>query len=282
MIKQTLCFCATLFVALATTISKAETANRSPFSVCYVPAGDYNVSTIHLQNVNSLLFALRPNASLTGFAAGVAGQPPNRVYGTALCFGDASSEDCRGCIDKATGGTSSLCGSRQMWYDYCVVRYSPSNFLGVADAELVAGIYNTNNPAALDRAVFNQQLVGLLSNLTAIATGSRSRLMYAAGYTYLAAGQTIHSSVQCSRDISLIDCGTCLANLTSRIQKDSIDATDVMVYSRTCIIGYQLLQPSSSIAPRVGLQWFGSSNILVAIIISTFSATLWQHALFHL
>ncbi|KAF3782343.1 Cysteine-rich repeat secretory protein 38 [Nymphaea thermarum] len=221
--KGTLCLCTILLTALAAT-----------------------------QSVNSLLLALRRNASLTGFGTAVAGQPPNRVYGTILCYGDASSEDCRGCISNATEGTDSVCESWVMWYDHCMVRYSPSNIIGVLDTEGVV-FFSTNldSPDASDPALFNTQLLTLLTNLTTTAAGNRSEMKYATGNVSVTAGQTIHAWVQCTRDISLNDCGTCLANLTSRIEMCCNEKTDVFISSGTCIIRYQVPQlPSSDANPR--------------------------------
>ncbi|XP_031472629.1 cysteine-rich repeat secretory protein 38-like [Nymphaea colorata] len=285
--KGTLGLCTILLTALAATVSRAKGAAHFPFAVCYDPTEDYKASTAYKQSVNSLLLALRRNASLTGFGTAVAGQPPNRVYGTILCYGDASSEDCRGCIYNATEGTDSVCESWVMWYDHCMVRYSPSNFIGVLDTEDVVSGTNPDSPDTSDPALFNTQLLTLLTNLTTTAAGNRSEMKYATGNISVTAGQTIHGWVQCTRDISLNDCGTCLANLTSRIQTCCNEKTDVFISSGTCIIRYQVPQlPSSDANPReknpqlpssssarIGLYWI-RNDILVAIISTISTAAL--------
>lgn len=243
--RGTLCFYVIRLAVLAATTTRVKA-----FTVCYDAAAGYNVTAAYQQNVGSLLLALRPNASLTGFAAMAVGQPPDRVYGTAICFGDASRKDCRSCIYgvSATEEMNARCKSRLIWQDYCAVRYSSSNFIGILDTEEEFTLIN-NEQAPSDPALFNQRLVMLLGNLSAIATGNQSRLMYATGDTALT-GQTIDGLVQCTRDISLDDCRTCLANLTSRIQTccNNVTRVAVIISSRTCFIRFLVPQLSSSIS----------------------------------
>ena len=94
---------------------------------------------------------LVPHASAC-YATATAGRSSSAVWGLAQCRGDVPRQDCSLCLAAAAKEVASSCrGSSdgRVFYDYCLLRYSTSNFVGLADTGYTLILLNTQNATGM-------------------------------------------------------------------------------------------------------------------------------------
>ncbi|CAK7355393.1 unnamed protein product [Dovyalis caffra] len=160
-------------------------------------------------NLNDLLLLLSAKVPPTGFGLGSIGQSQNHANGLALCRGDVSTTKCKTCITDAGKEIRDRCPDKRgaiIWYDYCLVKYSSTNFFGDIDNQNKFYLYNVQD---VDKpTVFNRKVKVLLSSLSIKAyVGTK---FYATGELDLGASKKLYGLAQCTRDLSSLDCKKCL------------------------------------------------------------------------
>ncbi|KAF3773740.1 Cysteine-rich receptor-like protein kinase 8 [Nymphaea thermarum] len=100
------------------------------------------------------------------------------------------------------------------WLDYCSLRYSNASFFRVRDDE-INYFWDTENKA--DPVRFAGLAGQLLANLSSDATAGGSGLMFATGETSFNRSIKIYGLVQCTMDLTISDCRTCLAKASGFI-----------------------------------------------------------------
>ncbi|VFR02008.1 unnamed protein product [Cuscuta campestris] len=162
-------------------------------------------------NTAKVLSVLVPAASRDGFATASSGESKSRVYGLAQCRGDVSSEDCSSCIRQASLDIRTRCPDRvdaRIWYEYCFMRYDTEDFIGVVDAgigTLYANVENVTEPEK-----FKKALGKLEEDVGKQATVPENKGL-GKGKTQLLEFVTLYALVQCTRDLSPVNCAQCLA-----------------------------------------------------------------------
>ncbi|XP_021273604.1 cysteine-rich repeat secretory protein 55 [Herrania umbratica] len=191
-------------------------------------------------NIDRLLAEVVPKTPLTGYIATSSGRGPDRVYGLAQCRGDVSSKDCSSCIQDAATQIRRLCPNQsdaRIWYDYCFLRYSKENFIGEVDTSFGIFYYNVEN--VTDPQSFNQELGALTNKIRSEAVMPKNEGL-GKGKTKLSPFVTLYALVQCTRDLSEIDCAQCLAIAVGNFPNFCENRKGCRVLYSSCYVRYEL------------------------------------------
>ncbi|KAK9733983.1 hypothetical protein RND81_04G105800 [Saponaria officinalis] len=163
-----------------------------------------------------------------------------KVYGLAQCRGDVGTSDCLGCIQDAAQQIRKLCPNQtdaRIWYDYCLLRYSQDQFYDQVDTsygELYKNVENVTNPDD-----FNQELGNLFKKITSKAI-KPSNLGLGKDDKKLSSFETLYGLVQCTRDLSPINCAQCLAIAIENFQGFCYEKKGCRVFYSSCFVRYEL------------------------------------------
>ncbi|KAF3777368.1 Cysteine-rich receptor-like protein kinase 25 [Nymphaea thermarum] len=234
-------------------------------SSCYGTA-NYTTNSTFQRNLNQVFLNLTTNAPLTGFYAATAGEGTDQAaYGLVLCRGDDPDYVCRSCSSDAASQIVSRCpGVRAavIWLDGCLLRYEDSNFIGTIATSLRFSLTQSGNNS--NPALFGRQLGQLMANLSSSVTGSASNLRFATGEIVFQGSQTIYGMAQCTRDITMSNCTSCLANVVTEIPTCCSGRNGGIVYTVNCGVRYEVfpftLQPGTTASPNGDQTTNGSSS----------------------
>ncbi|KAF9618014.1 hypothetical protein IFM89_039411 [Coptis chinensis] len=132
---------------------------------------NYTSNSQFQTNLNLLLPSLLSNGPRDGFFNTTVGTSPDIVYGLVQCRGDASTEDCRRCLNNSVVDVIRICPNRKeatLRYDLCIIRYSNTQFFSQVDSN-PQGIANGADVSEADVNRFNRQLENLFNNLSTTA-----------------------------------------------------------------------------------------------------------------
>lgn len=206
-------FSLTITFLLTLTVAQQKPLNH----VCVNNSGNFTRHSVYEKNLKILLFNFSLNRSNDnyGFYNLSIGQGSERANVIALCRGDdvAASYACLDCIIGAAAELRARCPNQKeaiIWYDYCMIRYSNRSIFGVMETR--PGFWtasSSNNVTDNNVDAFNRALFGLLN--TIITTKQNSLVVKCAvGTAQVSYDQTIYALVQCTPDLSVNDCITCL------------------------------------------------------------------------
>uniref|UniRef100_A0ACD5TZD3 Uncharacterized protein n=1 Tax=Avena sativa TaxID=4498 RepID=A0ACD5TZD3_AVESA len=198
-------------------------------------------------SIDAVLASLVPRTSASYYATATAGKSPSTIYGLAQCRGDVPKQDCALCIAAAEQELSSSCrGSvdARVFYDYCLLRYSDANFLGLPDTGYTLILLNTQNATGVDLAAFDRAQTKLMSRVAAEA-GEASRKGLATDTTKLGGGggaakTTIYGLGWCTRDITAADCGLCVAQAVAEFPNYCRYRRGCRVIYSSCMARYEV------------------------------------------
>lgn len=172
-------------------------------------------------NLKKLMGDLSYKTPPSGFSFSSVGVRQYQTYGLALCRGDVTDIDCGACVIEASSKIRKYCPNNKgaiTWYENCQVKYSPSNFFGQIDKQNV--IYAWSNKNVSDPTSFNPKVRKLFKELANQAYENPK--MYMTGTVKLDKSRNLYGLVQCTRDLSGIDCNKCL-NDAIKQQSDCCD-----------------------------------------------------------
>ncbi|KAK8575359.1 hypothetical protein V6N12_063034 [Hibiscus sabdariffa] len=205
------------------TLRDSEAAVVFLDSDCYSNTTTYARNSPFHRNLNSLLSSFQSNSTRqTGFYNLTVGQhPPDTVYGLFLCRGDDTKEICRECVTSASKRILQLCPNRKtalVYYDECMLRYSNRSFFSAWEMQPALELLNRGNVSQPDR--FMKFLRNTMKEIaTLAANGDQLGKKYATKEVNFTSFQTLYTLAQCTLDLSVSDCETCLqtaiANLPS-------------------------------------------------------------------
>lgn len=217
-----------IFICLTLSLS-SEAAVVFLYHDCNPNTTTYTRNNPYRRNLNILLSSFQSNSTRqSGFYNLTVGQaPPDIVYGLFLCRGDVTKEICRECVRTASGQILQRCPNRKtalVYYDECTIRYSNSSFFSEWEQEPVLELLNTGNVSQPERFM---QLLGNTMNeiATRAAKGDQLGKKYATQEVNFTAFQTLYTLAQCTPDLSVSDCQTCL--------------TTAITYLPNCCLGKQ-------------------------------------------
>ncbi|GFY86778.1 hypothetical protein Acr_05g0004170 [Actinidia rufa] len=174
---------------------------------------NYTSSSIFSSNLAQALHTIRNNSGLTGFNATTAGNLTQPVTAMGLCRGSLRPSECQSCIDAAVEGVRLACPDQargQVWYAFCMVRYSAVDFLGEVNTSVLFRMTDATNAPDLESYI--PSFVFLMDSLSSIGAASDER--YAIGRTKLLHNNTLYGYFECTRDLSSEDCAKCFSSAT--------------------------------------------------------------------
>ncbi|KAK1692061.1 hypothetical protein QYE76_008758 [Lolium multiflorum] len=197
-------------------------------------------------SIDQVLSSLVPRASAAYYATATAGRSPSTIYGLAQCRGDVTRQDCALCIAAAAREVASSCrGSAdgRIFYDYCLLRYSDANFIGLPDTGYTLILLNTQNATGVDLAAFDRAQAKLMSRVAAEAGQGASKGLARdtarLGGGGAAAKTTIYGLGWCTLDITAADCGLCVAQAVAELPNYCRYRRGCRVMYSSCIARYE-------------------------------------------
>ncbi|XP_050212586.1 cysteine-rich receptor-like protein kinase 29 isoform X2 [Mercurialis annua] len=173
--------------------------------------GNYTANSTYQKNLNTLLSTLISNTQITyGFYNLSVGQIPDQANAIALCKGDVSIQECRGCIRNSTRQIIEHCPNYKEvlgFYDSCMLRFSNRSIFGLMETQPTVHMVNEEN--VTDANQFDSALQKLLSRLRSKAASGNFTRKFATG-NESAGFETIYGLVQCTPDISEQNCNDCM------------------------------------------------------------------------
>jgi hypothetical protein len=250
-------------IFLLTAQAVAQTADFL-YHFCLNDKGNYTANSIYERNLNHLLSSLSSNTEIDyGFYNSSYGQNPDQVSAIGLCRGDINLDDCRGCLNISTSLLKQHCPNQKEaigWFDNCMLRYSNRSILGVEETSPSFYMWNTNNVSA-NYDQFKDDLRKLLESLRSEAVAGGSLRKFAAGNATAPNFQTLYALVQCTPDLSELECNNCLAGTFQGIPTCCDGKQGGRVISPSCSMRFEVYQfytltaaaspPSSPVAPPV-------------------------------
>ncbi|XP_059438776.1 cysteine-rich receptor-like protein kinase 44 [Corylus avellana] len=228
---------------------------------CHYDSGKYAANSTYEANLNHLLFSLYPNTEIDyGFYNSSYGQNPDKVYAIALCRGDLNPGICRACLNDARSRFKPVCPNQkeaiQWWSEYeCMLRYSNRSIFGVVETDPVLEMPNGINVS--DKYQFYDDVRTLLERLQKQAAAGGLLRKFAVGNAMAPNSRTIYGLVQCTPDLSELDCNYCLFWAIQRMPQKSGDKEGGRVITPSCNIRFEIYlfydSAAASTAPPVSV-----------------------------
>ncbi|KAI7755792.1 hypothetical protein M8C21_014916, partial [Ambrosia artemisiifolia] len=214
---------------------------------------NFTINGTYQSNLDDALSSLTADTNIRyGFYNQSVGQTPDQVNVIGLCRGDVEPDDCR--------------------------RYSNVTILGSdPDTSVTRMGYSLSNVSNVDQ--FNQGLNRLLNQLRNDASSGGSLRKYAANSTDGPGFSTIYGYMQCTPDLSEIQCYNCLDSAVRNIRNGSSGAN---IYYPSCVFRYEIYRflnatvdltppsppPTESLSPPPPpLPSGNSSNTAISVVI---------------
>ncbi|CAK7350919.1 unnamed protein product [Dovyalis caffra] len=218
---------------------------------CRNDVGNYTANSTFGRNLNSLLSSLYSNTQIDyGFYNLSVGQTgPDQANAIGLCRGDIGVDDCRSCIRNSTRKILQVCPYQKEGsgvYDTCMLRYSNKSIFGVVEGYPVFIISIQQN--ATDTNQFNQALQTLLSRLRDTAVSGNSLRKFATG-NESAGFDRIYGLVQCTPDLSLEQCDSCLAEAFHQAASCCSGLIGARITTLSCNLRYETSRFFESVTP---------------------------------
>ncbi|KAI7724674.1 hypothetical protein M8C21_004551, partial [Ambrosia artemisiifolia] len=173
--------------------------------------GNYTTNSTYQTNLNTTLSSLHTTNSGFGFFNLSIGQGNNQVHTAALCQGDMDPDLCLSCLNDSIIRLPQLCPNQKEavgYYGRCLLKYSNVDVIGNMQMEGYRIVVNVET--AMDKDRFVGSLVPLMNQLKADAAAGDSLLKFATGNTTGSDFFTIYGLVQCTPDLSEMQCSDCV------------------------------------------------------------------------
>ncbi|KAG6603757.1 Cysteine-rich receptor-like protein kinase 26, partial [Cucurbita argyrosperma subsp. sororia] len=201
--------------------------------------GNYTTNSIYRQNLDTLLSSIASNTQIDyGFYNFSAGQQPDRVNAIALCLADLTVEKCRSCLLNSTRRILQECPNQKEavgWYTVCMIRYSNTSIFGIRNDKVLDPVFIWGRKAS-DIGGYNLALSRLLQTLRNRAAAGDSRHKFAVGEIAATNLDTIFGFLQCTPDLSSVDCNNCLMKAAQRVPNGSMGTR---IFSTSCFLRYE-------------------------------------------
>ncbi|XP_074293572.1 cysteine-rich receptor-like protein kinase 15 [Silene latifolia] len=177
--------------------------------------------------LRSLLSGMAEMASTRAYyATNTSGHGSEVVYGSYLCRGDISPNECKSCVSNSIDHLRVQCRKSKkgvIWSETCMVRYSDNSFLGIVVED--ESVYKsskrkmvTNQIAYINLAwnLFQNMAEEFYSQMNVPATKTKYFGYHVATIDVSYAAK-VYAMAQCTPDLSPYDCRKCLQVLTDDI-----------------------------------------------------------------
>lgn len=205
-----------LVVQLICVIPKTSAQIEFLYNLC---GDNYSTPSTYQRNLNTALQSMSSDTRITyGYYNFSAGQKPNKVEAMALCRADIPANDCRSCVRSSAASLPVVCHNTKQAFAFsenCVIYYTDTSaFHVLADSPYYAIRFNRN---LTFYPKFNSSLNTLMTTLINQASLGNAELKFATGSTKLTSKKTLYGLVQCSPDLSRLDCVRCVKSLISNV-----------------------------------------------------------------
>ncbi|KAF3320606.1 cysteine-rich receptor-like protein kinase 10 isoform X2 [Carex littledalei] len=218
----TLALLSALLIFLRSTT--ADVGNLLQHAYCG-STGTFTANSTYDLNLQTLLTNLTTsatNSSNFGFAKSSFGSIPNEIFGLVLCRGDVNSSFCSFCLSQATQQIQNLCPyykEATIYYEVCLLRFSNQDFLSTTDNSELQYIKWNNRKVTGSQTLFDSYLNYLMNTTADYAAFNSSKKFGAAQLNLYNAFHETYGLVQCTPDMSSLDCAYCLKNLIGEMPK---------------------------------------------------------------
>ncbi|XP_028777932.1 putative receptor-like protein kinase At4g00960 [Neltuma alba] len=177
------------------------------------------------------------------------------IYGLFMCRADVSLQVCRECVANATQLLPSECRFSKeavIWYDECMLRYSNTSFFSTIDKWPTVVILNPNNISNSYQARFKSFLLDFMNDtasMVAVAKSVSEEKAYAKNQANFQS-QTVYSLAQCTPDLRLEDCRSCLSGVIRSIPLCSEGKIGGRAVNPSCNIRYEMSSALARAHPR--------------------------------
>ncbi|KAK9681692.1 hypothetical protein RND81_10G020700 [Saponaria officinalis] len=234
----------TLIISFCIFHTHSDINSDPQISECSPTYGNYTNGDTFSDNLDTFLTNLTsPKSFHGGFYNITAGKNSgvDQVNGIAFCRGDVSSSVCDTCLSTAAKGIRESCPNQKeaiIWLNECMVRYSNRSIFG--SLEMVPRTFNYNFNNVSDPTRFNAKLSTLLSSLQTEAARGNSEIKFADGSTKMGDFETIYALVQCTPDLSLIDCSDCIEIAINTIPHCCEARQGAFIWYPSCTLRYEI------------------------------------------
>ncbi|MED6180567.1 hypothetical protein PIB30_011328 [Stylosanthes scabra] len=216
-------------------------------SICEDNNGNYTANSTYHSNLNTLLSNLSSDIGTSNnfrFYNISNGENTDKVNLIWMCRGDVTKDDCLSCLNNSRILLPEVCPNQKEatgFYDYCMLRYSSQSIFGVLDSNMWA-IHNLRN--VNDVNDFNQVAGDLMQSLrskAAAVSGDSSLVKFAAGKAKVGSRfetVTVYAHVQCTNDLSELQCNDCLVGEISYIPTCCNGTVRARVFAPSCNLRY--------------------------------------------
>ncbi|KAI4323614.1 hypothetical protein L6164_023207 [Bauhinia variegata] len=197
------------------------------------------LSSTYLTNIQGILSSLTTDAGIINNSSnGITSDRNHPLYGLYDCWGDMPISFCQHCVSTARTEMLYRCNNRLsavMRYDYCILRYSNQNFIGILTMEPVWSLVANKNISNPTEVVTTENY---MKSLIRKATEETNQL-YAMGEFDLSNGEKRYGMVQCSRDLSNVECAKCLEAMLEKVPQCCVQKLGWQVVVPSCLVRYQ-------------------------------------------
>ncbi|KAI6704382.1 hypothetical protein NL676_007344 [Syzygium grande] len=207
--------------------------------------GKFTAASGYAKNRELVLSSLPSEmASNGGFYSGKVGNGSDVVYVLSFCRGDSSKDTCFKCISSAAQDLMIKCPNQKAACSCgkihpCIIRYSDGPMDAVKQT-IPTIVHNDTANLHMDQDQFDRIWRNLTEELAARASMGTSELKYATGSKVLPNFQTLYSLLQCSPDLSQIDCQSCLSDCINDYQRCCHGKQGGFVNKPSCILRWEL------------------------------------------
>ncbi|XP_022142349.1 cysteine-rich receptor-like protein kinase 29 isoform X2 [Momordica charantia] len=214
--------------------------------------GNFTSNSTYKTNLDHVLSSIATAKDTgNGFYNFSYGQNPDSANAIGLCRGDVKPDVCRSCLNDSIYLLTQRCPEQKEaigWYDNCMLRYSSRHILGAMEIGPSFFIWATDN--VTEEVLFEQKLVTLLDSLRSRASSGGYLQKYATGDVFGQGLGTIYGLLQCTPDLSQLQCEACLDSAFTLIPPCC--SKGVRVFSPSCDVRYEMslfFEPSSDSPP---------------------------------
>ncbi|TYI77536.1 hypothetical protein E1A91_D06G146900v1 [Gossypium mustelinum] len=188
---------------------------------CY-DTGNFSTNSTYGKNRDLILASLPSNISAKGgFLTASIGQHSDKVYTLAMCRGDSTPDDCYKCVNSTIHNLIDNCPNQKEALSWegqpCHVHYADRSFYRALELDPPEAVYSTGEITS-NLTQFDTVWESLMDSVVQKASNGSSTLKYATGEAYFRFFQKIHVQMQCTPDLSQINCDFCLRQSVSTYQ----------------------------------------------------------------
>ncbi|KAL5839821.1 hypothetical protein ACOSQ4_012429 [Xanthoceras sorbifolium] len=213
---------------------------------CLSNKGNCVANTTYSANLkDQIISSISSNSEISyGFYSfSVSQNSDNRLNVIASCRGDIKPDACHSCLNDSVSKLINLCCNYQEaigYYEKCKLRFSNRSISQSVKVTPRFAIASPQNLTIILNFQSNQSLMTLLNSLRSKAASGGSLRKFAAGNMLVSQNTRVYALVQCTPDLSQVNCTNCLGTIAGRIQYCCDDKEGASIYAPSCELRFEL------------------------------------------